>query len=128
MSPATLADALEEAAIQHGDRAAFVDGDQRLSFAEWERRADGLAAVLVERGVRPGDVVAIMLPTSIDYVVVYGAITKAGAIATGLNVRLGAREIASILDPRSRRARRGDLGSPRVHDGALGRPAGDRTR
>lgn len=94
----TLADALDEAAIQHGDRAAFVDGDQRLSFAEWERRADGLAAVLVERGVRPGDVVAIMLPTSIDYVVAYGAITKAGAIATGLNVRLGAYEIASILD------------------------------
>jgi acyl-CoA synthetase (AMP-forming)/AMP-acid ligase II len=94
----TLADALREGAIQHGDLAAFVDGDQRLSFSEWERRADGLAAVLVERGVQPGDVVAIMLPTSIDYAIAYGAITKAGAIATGLNVRLGINEITSILD------------------------------
>ncbi len=98
MRPATLADALHEAASRHGDRAAFVDGDDRLSFVDWDRRADGLAAVLVERGVRPGDVVAIMLPTSIDYAIAYGAITIAGAIATGLNVRLGGDEISAILD------------------------------
>lgn len=99
---ATLADALTAAGEQHGARPAFVDGggaaDDRLSFAEWYRRADALAAVLVERGVRPGDVVAIMLPTSLDYAVAYGAIALAGGVATGLNVRLGEREIRSILD------------------------------
>jgi acyl-CoA synthetase (AMP-forming)/AMP-acid ligase II len=94
----TLSDALEAAAAQHGGRTAFVDGDERLSFAEWYRRADALAAVFVERGVRPGDVVAIMLPTSHDYAVAYGATAIAGAIATGLNPRLGARELESILE------------------------------
>lgn len=97
-SPATVADALEAAAQSHGERSAFVDGGERLSFADWHRRADALAAVLVERGVRPGSVVAIMVPSSIDYAVAYGAIVLAGGVATGLNVRLGAREISSILD------------------------------
>ena len=96
----TLADALEAAAEQHGERAAFVEGasGERLSFGEWHRRADVLGATLVRRGVRPGSVVAIMLPTSIDYAIAYGAITLAGGVATGINVRLGEREIRSILD------------------------------
>ena len=68
-----------------------------MSFAEWYRSADALAAALVERGVRPGDVVAIMLATSIDYAIAYGAIALAGGVATGLNPRLGEREIRSIL-------------------------------
>jgi acyl-CoA synthetase (AMP-forming)/AMP-acid ligase II len=94
----TLGDALAAAGRQHGERDAFVDGADRLSFAAWVQRADALAAALVARGVHPGDVVAIMLPASIDYAVAYGAIALAGAVATGLNSRLGEREIQSILD------------------------------
>lgn len=95
---ATLADALLAAADQHGDRVAFVDGTDRLTFAGWAQRAGALARVLVQRGVQPGEVVAIMLPTSIDYAVAYGAITLAGAVVTGLNARLGERELRSILE------------------------------
>jgi acyl-CoA synthetase (AMP-forming)/AMP-acid ligase II len=94
----TLADAFQAAAEQHGTRTAYVEGGTRLSFAEWNRRSDALAAALVERGVAPGDVVAIMLPASIDYAVAYGAIALAGAVVTGLNTRLGEREIAAILE------------------------------
>lgn len=94
---ATLADAIRAAGAKHGLRDAFVEGDRRLSFAEWDRASDGLAAVLVARGVGAGDVVAIMLPTSIEYALTYAAITKAGAVATGLNLRLGTVEITAIL-------------------------------
>jgi acyl-CoA synthetase (AMP-forming)/AMP-acid ligase II len=97
----TVADAFEAAATQFGDRLAYVDGaagGERLSFGEWFRRSDALAAALVERGVRPGDVVAIMLASSIDYAVAYAAIELAGGVATGLNTRLGTREIAAVLD------------------------------
>jgi acyl-CoA synthetase (AMP-forming)/AMP-acid ligase II len=98
----TLAEAFEAAAVQHGDRLAYVDGvagdGQRLSFAAWYRRADALACALIERGVQPDDVVAIMLPSSIDYAIAFGAIAIAGGIATGINTRLGAHEICNILD------------------------------
>ena len=95
---ATLADAFEAAARQHATRVAYVEGESRLTFADWYRRSDAVAAGLVERGVGPGDVVAIMLPSSIDFAIAYGAITLAGGVVTGLNTRLGAREVAAILE------------------------------
>lgn len=93
----TLADAFEAAAEQHGDRLASVSGASRLSFADWYRRADVLARGLVEFGVRPGDVVVMMLPSTSDYAVAYGAIALAGAVATGITPRLGRREIDAVL-------------------------------
>ncbi len=89
---------MDAAAAQHGDREAYVEGSTRMSFTEWHRAADGLAATLVERGILPGDVVAVHLPPSIDYAVTYAAVVRAGAVATGINTRLGLREISAIME------------------------------
>ncbi len=94
----TVADAFVAAAEQFGDRESYVDGDRRLTFAEWYAAADAVAARLVDDGVRPGDVVALMLPSSADYAVCHAAIALAGAVSTGLNPRLGSREVAAILE------------------------------
>lgn len=86
-----------DAAVEaFGDREAYVDGARRLTFAEWIAAADGVAAQLAARGVGPGDVVAIALPSSIDYAIAYAAIARLGAVASGLNLRLGPREVAAI--------------------------------
>ena len=69
----------------------------RLSFKEWHRRSDSLAAQIADRGVGPGDVVAILMPSSSDFAVAYGAIGLAGGVVTAINPRLGRREIAAIL-------------------------------
>jgi acyl-CoA synthetase (AMP-forming)/AMP-acid ligase II len=94
----TVADVMDAAAAHHGDREAYVDGSERLSFAQWIRAADGLAATLADRGVRPGDVVALWLPSSIDYAICYAALARVGAVTTGINTRLGPREVGAILD------------------------------
>lgn len=86
-----------DAAVEaYGDHEAYVDGNRRMTFAQWVAAADGVAAELAIRGVGPGDVVAIALPSSIDYAVAYAAIARMGAVASGLNVRLGPREVAAI--------------------------------
>ena len=74
-----------------------MEGDVRVTYSEWVRRADSLAATLAERGVGPGDVVALYLATSIDYAVGYAAASRLGAVATGINTRLGPTEISAIL-------------------------------
>jgi acyl-CoA synthetase (AMP-forming)/AMP-acid ligase II len=94
----SLGQALGAAADQFGDRDAYVMGAERLTYRDWLRRADAVAGVLAERGVRPGDVVAIMLNAGIDYPVVLAAIARLGCVATGLNLRLGPREAAAILE------------------------------
>jgi len=95
---ATLADAFEAAAEQFAEREAYVEAGRRLSFGAWHRAADRLAHALVAQGVQPGGVVLLHLPSSIDYAICYGAIALAGAVATGVNLRLGPREIAAIID------------------------------
>ena len=93
----TVADALVAAATQFADREAYVDGAQRLTYAQWYRSADGLARRFIDSGVKPGDVLMIYIASLIDYAVCYAAATLAGAVATGINMRLGPREIAAIL-------------------------------
>ncbi|SHN18289.1 class I adenylate-forming enzyme family protein [Cryptosporangium aurantiacum] len=96
---ASIDDLLRAAAGRHGDREAYVEpGGERLTFAEWDTRSDALAAALVAGGISTGDVVALMLPSGIDYAICYAAVARLGAVATGLNARLGPREVTAILD------------------------------
>ncbi|MFK4362236.1 acyl-CoA synthetase (AMP-forming)/AMP-acid ligase II [Rhodococcus sp. 27YEA6] len=86
------------AAAEYGARDAYVEQDgTRLGFDEWYQRSRALAARLRGRGVDRGDVVALMLPSGIDYAICYSAIALLGAVTTGINTRLGPREVESIL-------------------------------
>jgi acyl-CoA synthetase (AMP-forming)/AMP-acid ligase II len=100
---ATAVSVLREAARVNGDVEAYVEpaglGERRaLTFAQWDRAADGVAGYLDGLGVRKGDVVCLLLPSSIDYAVLYAALQRLGAITSGINPRMGAGEVASILE------------------------------
>lgn len=69
---------------------------RRLSFIDWATHSDALAGWLQDHGVRKGDVVGLQLPSGLDYAIAYQAIVRAGAIATGINPRLGSAEITHI--------------------------------
>src|SRR5271168_2899240 len=88
---------LEAAAAAHGDIEAYVERGARITFAEWIGRARGVATQFADLGVGKGDVVALWLPSGIDYATCYAAAAMIGAITAGLNPRLGPREIESIL-------------------------------
>jgi acyl-CoA synthetase (AMP-forming)/AMP-acid ligase II len=93
--PATVA----RAAARFRDRPAFVDPDGTpLSYEDLHRRSDEVAAGLAERGIGPGDVVALTLPSVSDWVVGYVAAAKVGAASAGVNPRLTAFERAACLD------------------------------
>jgi acyl-CoA synthetase (AMP-forming)/AMP-acid ligase II len=73
-----------------------ADGRRRLSFAAWDTAAEAVAGLFIASGVTKGDVVCLLLPSSIDYAVCYQAAARIGAITTGVNLRMGAGEQASI--------------------------------
>ena len=95
----TFAELMEAAAVQLEDHEAYVEVEtgRRLTFGAWHRAADTAAARLAADGVRAGDVVAIALPSSIDYAIACAAVLHLGAVATGINTRLGRRETAAIV-------------------------------
>ncbi|MBV8983961.1 MAG: AMP-binding protein, partial [Acidimicrobiia bacterium] len=66
--PRTTVEVLRQVAAEYTDTDAFVTATgERLSFGEWDRAADGIAAGLADRGVGPGDVVCLLMPSSPEY-------------------------------------------------------------
>jgi len=97
-----VVEVLRAAASANADIEAYVepatdDTPRRaMTFAQWDRSADGVAGLLQSHGVGPGTVVCIVLPSSIDYMVCYAAVTRLGAVTSGINLRLGEPEKRSI--------------------------------
>jgi len=81
-----------------GDRVAVVCGDRRLTFAELDTRASQLASVLRDAGVAADDKVAIMCVNSPEYVEVFYAAQKLGAVPVNVNYRYVGAELAYLLD------------------------------
>jgi acyl-CoA synthetase (AMP-forming)/AMP-acid ligase II len=92
-----LGDLLEAVATEYPDNEAFIDDATRFTFGHWYARASQVAGALARRGVGTGDVVALTLPTGIDFAVCYTAVLLLGGVVTGLNTRLGGNEVAGIL-------------------------------
>ncbi len=102
MTTYNLAALLEDSARRYPDRTAVVlarpDGERtRLSYAEVDSFASMVANLLVARGIRPGDKVALTCPNLPYFTVVYFGILKAGATVVPLNVLLKGREVAYHL-------------------------------
>ena len=88
-----------EASKRFGDRPVLVDPDGRpTSYEGLDRRSDEVAVGLTARGVMPGDVVVLALPTSTEYAVAYLAAAKVGAVTAGINPRLTDAEREALLD------------------------------
>src|SRR4051812_12515251 len=97
MSSYNLAELLEGSVATYPERTAIVFGDTRLSYAQVDAAANQVANLLVSRGIRPGDKVALMCPNLPYFSLVYWGILKAGATVVPLNVLLKGREVAYHL-------------------------------
>ena len=69
----------------HGDATYIVHGDERISFADFKARADGIAAGLAARGVGHGDRVAVLAANSPEWALTFWATVSLGAVLVGLN-------------------------------------------
>lgn len=70
----------------HGDRTGVVLGDQRWSFAELARNARTFGAGLAAKlGVKKGDMVALAMRNSPEWMAAYLGIASIGAVVVPLN-------------------------------------------
>jgi acyl-CoA synthetase (AMP-forming)/AMP-acid ligase II len=93
----TLTDLLRTAARESPDAEAFRYRDEILSYADWDALAERAAGAFAARGVRHGDVVALLLPSTPLYLVAYLAAARLGAVTTGINARYRRTEIGHVL-------------------------------
>jgi cyclohexanecarboxylate-CoA ligase len=93
----TSNDALEHWARAAPDGIAIIDGRVRLSFAEYYRQAEKLAAHFVGLGVGADDVIAIQLPNWSEFTVAINAAMLAGIPFCQFHSDFRAREVELIL-------------------------------
>jgi 2,3-dihydroxybenzoate-AMP ligase len=70
----------DEVFARHRDRTAIVYGDRAVSYAELRERVDRLARHLLQLGVRPLDRFVVQLPNVPEFVYLYFALQRVGAI------------------------------------------------
>ena len=88
---------LRHAAAVYPDNLAVIDGAARFTYRELYSRCRRLADALRQRGIGPGDTVAVMAPNVPALLEAHYGVPMAGAVLNALNYRLDARSIAFIL-------------------------------
>jgi 3-oxocholest-4-en-26-oate---CoA ligase len=99
-----LADLWEAVVDAVPDREALICGERRLSFAAAEDRMNRLAHVLRERGVGPGDHVALYLYNGTEYLEAMVAAFKIRAVPVNVNYRYVEDELRYLLADSDARA------------------------
>ncbi|NLP37515.1 MAG: acyl--CoA ligase [Firmicutes bacterium] len=70
---------------------------REMTWKVFDEKANRLANLLLQRGIKKGEKVAILLMNCLEWLPVYFGILKAGAIAVPLNFRYTAEEIQHCL-------------------------------
>ncbi|MBX5492221.1 MAG: AMP-binding protein [Chloroflexi bacterium] len=76
----SIADQLRERFVRYADRVAVIDGERTLTYAQLDAASTRLALNLRDLGLQPLDRVVVQLPNVLEFVVLYCALQKLGAI------------------------------------------------
>ena len=71
---------------------------RQMTWCEFDATANRFANLLLGRGIKKGDKVAILLMNCLEWLPIYFGILKAGAVAVPLNFRYDAEEIKYCLE------------------------------
>ena len=96
--PLTPLSHLNRAARVFPDRLAVVYGGHRPSYRQYHARVSQLASALVGAGIRPGEVVATILPNIPAQAEAHFGVPATGAILNTINTRLDSDTVAYIFD------------------------------
>ncbi len=80
------------------DREAVVDGDLRLTYAQFFDRCDRWSTALQQMGIAKGDRVAYIAPNTHTHLEGYYAVPQIGAVLVPINFRLTPSDFAYIIN------------------------------
>ena len=94
----TVRSIFEKSVSAHSRKVALRYKGSAITYQTLEERVNKFANALLNRGIKPGDIIAILLPKCQDYIVAYLAAAKVRAIALGLNANLLSGELSRIVN------------------------------
>ncbi|WP_272031632.1 long-chain-fatty-acid--CoA ligase [Oceanobacillus kimchii] len=98
LAPLTPLDWKRRAIKYYPEKIAIVDGDKSFTYKEFGRRVDQLSKGLLDKGIKEGGHVAVMLPNTHYMLECFYGICQIGAVMVPLNYRLSAKDLNYIIN------------------------------
>jgi len=100
----TLSQALDAAVVEFGPMPLVVTDAKSFTYSEVQSWSRAIAVGLIERGLRAGDHIALVMANFPEFVAVKYAIARIGAVAVPINFALRRQELTYILGQSDARA------------------------
>ena len=99
VEPQSIPELLAQRARATPDKVfLFSEADKRkFTYSEFEAAVARTAGMLAAKGIGKGDVVSLLLPNSVEYVIAYFACWQLGALAGPVNGLLKSQEIEYVV-------------------------------
>ena len=94
----TLPEWLDGLSARYSGNTALISGEATQSFEGLAEQSRTIAAGLHRRGIGPGDTVAVWLLNEPDWLAVFFACARIGAIVIAVNTRFRATELVDMID------------------------------
>ena len=94
----TVGEMLERSTRRVPDKTAIICGGNQVTYQELNARVNRLARGFLENGTNPHARVAVLVYNSIEAVMIYFALAKAGIVGIPLNFRLSSSELSFIVE------------------------------
>ncbi|MDR0305673.1 MAG: acyl--CoA ligase [Chitinispirillales bacterium] len=93
-----LKDIISGSALRCGQHEAVWFKGESILYTDLDKRSDDLAWSLIGCGIKKGERVALLYENSIDYVIAFFAITKAGAVIVPLSSEASPEEAGYLIN------------------------------
>jgi long-chain acyl-CoA synthetase len=89
---------LENSAKKFAYKTAVINEDQRTTFSVINEDSNNIAAFFISHGIAKGDRVVLLFENSIEYIIAYYSVLKAGAVAVPYSTGLKPDSLRSLLE------------------------------
>lgn len=93
----TVYDIIRRNAQIYPDRDCIVFNDTRLTHKDYKQKCDEICTGLLKAGIQKGDRLAVVAHNSDEFMILYGAAARMGAILLPVNWRFQEDEVAYVL-------------------------------
>ena len=93
----TIRDLLEKQAAKYSDKVFLYFGDQNITYRDFNLTVNRVANFFKGMGIRKGEMVAIMLPNSPEFLYTWFGLNKIGAVEVPINTSFTEVEVKYIL-------------------------------
>ena len=93
----TVYDFIRRNARLYPDRESIIFKDVRLTHKQYREKCDQLASGLIRTGIKSGDRLGVVAHNCLEFIILYGAAAKIGAIILPVNWRFQPDEIKYVI-------------------------------